>query len=881
MAAAQQIAFRMTVDTSSAKADLSQIANEFARFVDRITSGASQLEAAKLKASAGADAAKAKAAASAKEVSESYKSVATSIEGGQSLLTSLVGEGAKLVSDLGGIGSAASAVGGYIKSIATPLNLATKAVTLLTEAYVEGSKEAVAYANAKTMTGNYVGLTSEQLQTKAVDIAGTQGTKSRAAEAITAVVNTGRISGDVVSEVAGATAEMNRVLGTSINETVGNFVKLADEPSKASAKLNETYHYLNASTYERIVALEKQGKKEDAAALAQTAYATAMKQRAAEVVGNLGSIQRAWLSLTGVAQRAWDSMLNIGRPETTQQKIAEVDKKIGLIDALEPGNGFAVNGEGAAFGRPKSSTNRNSERNALLEQKAALTEVDLMARKSAMLQGQRARAEQAAVTKSIEENEKKKDEVSNSGKGASGIRQAEDDGLRARVDALREEYNTKARDTAEGLKQIDSLRKRDLLTDYDVVRRKRELRLDDLKNQQDAVQEELRLVGSRKGSAGDTQRLESRSKEIEQQRGFVNTDADRSNMELDAGLQNAVLKTSQQATEKIREQVRAQEEQNAAYGLSKEAILQLNIAQTQRQISELDATENVSPAYIQSLRDRLSAEQALLNLTQTGDRRKTTDEKKKTEKDEAEKASKKMADDIGGVFRDGFVNLLEGGGRDAIDKIGEGLKKKLVKSLADAFYDATLKDAVEGFSKWMTGALRNSVSGESGSASGGAGLSGLGGIFGAVSSLFGGFSGSAAASVANVVGGSDTLGTMIGLMGLTKSANGNVFASPGLHAYANSVVGKPTFFPFADGIGLMGEAGPEAIMPLRRGSDGRLGVSAQGSGGNGSLHYAPSSVFYIDSRSDRGAVLADLDRALQANNKGQMEHLKRLRVVPQ
>ena len=65
----------------------------------------------------------------------------------------------------------------------------------------------------------------------------------------------------------------------------------------------------------------------------------------------------------------------------------------------------------------------------------------------------------------------------------------------------------------------------------------------------------------------------------------------------------------------------------------------------------------------------------------------------------------------------------------------------------------------------------------------------------------------------------------------TASAQGNVFASPGLHAYANSVVSSPTLFPFASGVGLMGEAGPEAIMPLTRGPDGRLGVSG-GAGGN-------------------------------------------------
>lgn len=65
----------------------------------------------------------------------------------------------------------------------------------------------------------------------------------------------------------------------------------------------------------------------------------------------------------------------------------------------------------------------------------------------------------------------------------------------------------------------------------------------------------------------------------------------------------------------------------------------------------------------------------------------------------------------------------------------------------------------------------------------------------------------------------------------TPSAKGNVFAGPGISAYSSTVVDRPTVFPFAKGIGLMGEAGAEAIMPLRRGSDGRLGVAAAGAGG--------------------------------------------------
>lgn len=72
------------------------------------------------------------------------------------------------------------------------------------------------------------------------------------------------------------------------------------------------------------------------------------------------------------------------------------------------------------------------------------------------------------------------------------------------------------------------------------------------------------------------------------------------------------------------------------------------------------------------------------------------------------------------------------------------------------------------------------------------------------------------------------------LGGLFKSANGNVF-SGGSHvnAYANGgVVGGPTYFPMSGNqTGLMGEAGPEAIMPLKRGANGKLGVQVDGSAG--------------------------------------------------
>jgi lambda family phage tail tape measure protein len=68
--------------------------------------------------------------------------------------------------------------------------------------------------------------------------------------------------------------------------------------------------------------------------------------------------------------------------------------------------------------------------------------------------------------------------------------------------------------------------------------------------------------------------------------------------------------------------------------------------------------------------------------------------------------------------------------------------------------------------------------------------------------------------------------------GFALNATGNVYGSNGVVPFARGgIVNGPTMFPFAKGVGLMGEAGPEAIMPLRRGADGRLGVAASGGAG--------------------------------------------------
>lgn len=71
-----------------------------------------------------------------------------------------------------------------------------------------------------------------------------------------------------------------------------------------------------------------------------------------------------------------------------------------------------------------------------------------------------------------------------------------------------------------------------------------------------------------------------------------------------------------------------------------------------------------------------------------------------------------------------------------------------------------------------------------------------------------------------------------GLMsGAMPFADGGAFTQGRVMPFAKGgVVSSPSYFPMRGATGLMGEAGPEAIMPLQRGADGRLGVAASGGG---------------------------------------------------
>lgn len=123
--------------------------------------------------------------------------------------------------------------------------------------------------------------------------------------------------------------------------------------------------------------------------------------------------------------------------------------------------------------------------------------------------------------------------------------------------------------------------------------------------------------------------------------------------------------------------------------------------------------------------------------------------------------------------------------------------------------------------------------------------------------------------VANHFGGMLAQGVGGLVEGLLPFANGGSFSQGRVMPFANGgVVSGPVTFPMRGRTGLMGEAGPEAIMPLARGADGKLGVRTSGGGGG-----ATTVVMNITTpdvagfRRSQGQIAAQMGRALGRGNR--------------
>ncbi|WP_170752591.1 phage tail tape measure protein [Ruegeria lacuscaerulensis] len=106
------------------------------------------------------------------------------------------------------------------------------------------------------------------------------------------------------------------------------------------------------------------------------------------------------------------------------------------------------------------------------------------------------------------------------------------------------------------------------------------------------------------------------------------------------------------------------------------------------------------------------------------------------------------------------------------------------------------------------------------------------------------------------------------VQGILPFADGGSFSQGRVMPFANGgVISGPTTFPMRGATGLMGEAGPEAIMPLARGPDGKLGVRTSGDGGAVNVVMNITTPDVQGFRRSQSQIAAQMSRALGRGNR--------------
>ncbi|QQU69361.1 phage tail tape measure protein [Pseudomonas fluorescens] len=761
------------------------------------------------------------------------------------------GSGVRAVAQLGA-GAGAGAAG--LLAILAPLALATAAVGGLAYAYHKGSEEQDSYNKSLILTGNYAGVSAGQLGDMARQVSATVGTTGQAAAVLAMLADNGKIAGESFTGITQAAVSMQEATGKAVSETVSEFSKLAEDPVKASAALNEQYHYLTASVYSQIAALEQQGNHAGAVKLATESYADAINERTPKILENLSFWEKGYSAVA----RAADSLKNIGRPDIGAD-----------IEQARRDLASAQSGDVGLFQNKQEMIDLYQNRlNMLEDQKAAQAEI-------AKLEGDQANAQQAAITsmqkvdvltKSSWTNEQKRaDALKDYKKQLDDIRKVAPNDPRlaqATVDKNIANISDKFKDPkAAGTqvdltsfnnaknnlaaiatdyknyqKELDAAQKAGLVSDADYLVRRQAL----IGNERDQVtaayESEIAALEAAKGK-----KTTSAAQSIQLDQKIADARAGMVKAQKDADSQLEVLATNE--TGRLAKQERAISSYVQALGQQQRA-LELAGQRAVFGVGQGDR-QNALSGQLNSQQDRFAQQSLELENQRSDPSRNMSEEEFKRKSQALADANKAATDQIRQNYADveaaqgdwtkgatsAWANYL-----DSAQNIA-GQTKSLFGNAFSSMEDSIVNFAMTGklsfadFTKSILAdmariATRQAASGLLGS------LVGLG--ISAAGSYFGGGATTSAGSTA--AGYSPDV--LAGWSGVTQANGGawsggvQMFADGG--AFTNSIVSKPTAFGMANGkTGVMGEAGEEAIMPLTRTSSGKLGVMAMGGGGSG------------------------------------------------
>lgn len=677
------------------------------------------------------------------------------------------------------------------------------AVYGLGKAYYEGAKESEEFNKQLILTGSYAGKTAGQLNAMARSIAGNGVTQHDAAGVLAQVAGSGAFTGAAVDMVSRTAARMQEAVGQSVDETIRQFRRLQDDPVNAAKELDQTLHFLTATQREQIRVLGEQGRTADAAKIAMSAYSEEMNKRAGEVHDNLGWIERAWNAVGDAAKWAWDRMLDIGREDTLDEKIATLQEKIARARKTP----WTVSSSRTEYDQ--------QQLNELQEQKRQKDLLDAKAQAERNYQEtQKRRNEQNAALNRDNETESMRHQrevarITAMQYADAAVRNAalERENERHKKAMARQTEKPKAYHNDEAGRLLLQYSQQQAQTEGQVAAAKLSTteKMTEAHKQLLAFQQRITDLSGKKLTA-DEKSVLAHKDEIEQ--ALQKLDISQQDLQHQNAL-NELKKKMLTLTSQLADEESRVRQQHAM------ALATMGMGDQQR------------GRYEERLKIQQQYQDKLEQLKRDSKAKGTygSDEYRQAEQELQASLDRRLAewsdynakvDAAQGDWTQGASRALDNFLTQSSNVAGmtENVFTNAFNGMADGVADFALSGKMD-FRSFTVSILADLAKMEARIAA---------------SKLLGsvlGMSGAGASAGGSTPSGAYSSAALL----VIPNADGGVYRSAGLSQYSGSIVNRPTFFAFARGAAVMGEAGPEAILPLRRGANGKLGVVAAGSGG--------------------------------------------------
>ena len=710
---------------------------------------------------------------------------------------------------------------GWIDKLMTPKGLAvggviggiTAAVIGLGKAWMEGQEEGEAFNRQLELTGHYAGVTAGQLWALSKNLSGNGITQHAMAGSLAQVVGSGAFHGNDIGMVAKAAAQMERSVGQSVSDTISQFKRLKDDPVSAAKALDDELHFLTATQLEQIRVLGEQGRTSDAARIAMSALAEETGKRTSDIDNNLNALGSTLQTLSDWWKQFWDAAMNIGREDSLDAQIASLQEKIQRAKK---------------FPWTKASTTGEYDQqqlDALQERKRQqdLQDAKEQAERNYQEQQKRRNAENAALNRM------------NETEAARHQREL------ARINAM--QYADQAvRDAAiqrENERYEKAIKKKTPATRNDEATRLL------LQYSQQQAQVEGQIAAARQSAGMATERMTEAHKQLLALQQRI---SDLAGKKLTADEKSVLAHKDElvQALTLLDAKQQELQKQTALNDLKKKSIqLASQLAEEERTLRQQHDLDIATTGMGDKQRQRYQAQFSLQQKYQQQLEQLERDSKQKGTygTDEYRNAEQTLTDSLNRQLNENRrywqeQELMQADWKNGAMRAFQNFTENAdnAAGTAEQMFTVAFNSAGNALATFCTTGKLNFKSFTSSLLSDLAKIMAQMAMMQAVKGIGSAFGwGSAAAA------------------SVTPNADGGVYQSADLSRYSGSVVNRPTFFAFAKGAGVMGEAGPEAILPLRRGADGKLGVVAD-IGGSGMVMFAPQYNIEINNDGTNGQI---------------------------